>query len=81
MSWATIEERDDDGLLVWYHVMPMVSLDGDLVISAAHDVSTDCHCRPILDGNIWQHYDPDHDGSMSNEEWNQKKIESQRKVQ
>lgn len=68
MSWGTVEERAEDGSIL-YHVMPMVSLDGDLLVSAAHDASQNCQCRPILDGNIWQHHDPDHDGAMSETKW------------
>ena len=37
-NWGVIEERDDDGNFIAYHIMPMIDLDGEAVPSAAHDL-------------------------------------------
>jgi hypothetical protein len=67
-NWGVIEERDDDGVFIAYHVMPMVNIDGEDVPSAAHIMSDACPCHPSFSqGNggwdIWTHHDPDHPGS------------------
>ena len=73
-NWGVIEERTEAGEFVAYHVMPMVKPDpeGEPVMSAAHDLSKDCPCRPNLeygkDGwKIWSHNDPEHPGSRERE--------------
>jgi hypothetical protein len=68
-----IEERDDDGNFIAYHVMPMVQLDGESIVSAAHIMSDACPCHPNLEHgkggwDIWNHHDPDHVGSKEREE-------------
>lgn len=78
--WGVIEQRDDDGVFVAYHVAPVIRMapDEEAVMSAAHELSSDCHCRPILskgDGgwDIWEHHDPDEDGALTEEEWEAKR--------
>lgn len=71
-NWGVVEDRDDDGNFLAYHIMPMVDLDGEAVPSAAHDVSDTCPCHPSMDhGNggwlIWIHHDADHPGSEEQE--------------
>ena len=68
-NWGVIEDRDEDGVFIAYHVMPMIQLDGESIVSAAHDMSDACPCHPNLsqgDGgwDIWTHHDPDHPGSL-----------------
>jgi hypothetical protein len=63
--WGCVEDRDEDGA-VDIHVVPMVDIDGELQVSAAHMVSLDCPCRPTrkLDHKqIVNHHDPDHPGA------------------
>lgn len=69
-NWAVIEQLDESGCFLAYHVVPMVNLDGEAVISAAHELHDGCQCRPRLehgdDGwDIWNHNDPDHPGAGS----------------
>lgn len=71
-NWGCIEEREDDGTFIAYHIMPMITMDGDSVVSDAHDMSKDCHCRPFLTygrggWKIYDHHDPDHPGSREKE--------------
>ena len=80
-SWAVIEERDEGNTFVAYHIMPMVTLDGDEMPSAAHDLSETCPCHPLFGRNVhgcvvWNHHDPDHDGALTDSEWEEKKQEA-----
>jgi hypothetical protein len=67
-NWGVVEERDDAGKFIAYHIMPMVDLDGEPVPSGAHELSDACSCHPNLtehdgDWDIWNHHDPEHPGS------------------
>ena len=48
-NWGLIEERNDAGGFIAYHVMPMVDLDGESVVSAAHEISCICPCKPFVE--------------------------------
>lgn len=48
-KWGLIEEREDDGHFIAYHVMPMIDVDGEYQASGAHSISKECPCAPILD--------------------------------
>lgn len=66
MAWGVVEEKNDGDGPVAFHVIPILDFDGEDVVSAAHEVSNTCQCRPSysinVDGNIiWTHSDPDHD--------------------
>lgn len=69
-NWGVIEQLDDNGYFLAYHVVPMVRPDpeGEPVMSAARELSSSCDCRPLLEHgkggwNIWNHNDPDHPGA------------------
>ena len=69
---GAVEERDVDGRFIAYHVMPMVLLGDESVVSAAHTLSKYCDCKPDLEfGNggwkIYNHHDPEHPGSIESE--------------
>lgn len=71
-NWGLIQS-EDGGVGCW-HVVPLVNIDGQDVCSAAHEVSPTCQCKPFRgEGKggwtIWQHFDPTHDGAMTDEEW------------
>jgi hypothetical protein len=75
IGWAVIEQFDDDGNHVAYHVMPTAVIDGEDVWT--HKVSSDCECGPISEVNkhgatIWTHHDPESPGALSEEEWKEK---------
>ena len=79
-NWGVIEQRSDHGCFIAYHVVPMVHPDpeGDPVMSAAHDLSEGCPCKPFLEHgkggwDIWQHHDPDHPGALSEEDFQSRK--------
>jgi len=78
MSWQVIKESDENEIFVAFHVMPMVKIDGELFPSAAHDVSENCPCRPLRSINrnkltVLTHHDPDHNGAMTDKEWEERK--------
>lgn len=75
--WGVIEidENPELDLPASRHVVPMVSIDGELVPSAAHTLNPNCPCHPrdIGDhdftsdnwtGQIWNHNDEEAPGSM-----------------
>jgi hypothetical protein len=77
--WGVVEEMDNAGRFRAYHIIPMVNVDGDLLVSGAHDISAKCHCGPLLERShtdpttkIYNHYDPDADGALTAEEWRQR---------
>lgn len=77
-NWGTVEDRDETGKFIAYHVVPLVEIDGEAIMSGAHEVSATCSCNPVLDRgrggwNIWLHHDPDHHGALTDAEWEQKK--------
>ena len=71
-NWGCIEDRDDEGKFIAYHIVPMVTIGGEAVMSAAHDLSDACPCHPNLQYGkggwvIWDHHDPSHPGSKEKE--------------
>ena len=81
MTWAVVEELDDRGQFLCFHTVPMVTLDGDVFISAYHDLSDRCPCHPLFTRNPqgliqWWHYDPDHPGALTDEQWEKLKKEN-----
>jgi len=48
-NWGCVEEREDNGKFVAYHIMPMIQIDGQAVVSAAHDSNKDCVCHPFAE--------------------------------
>lgn len=77
-DWGVFEtwpEKDTTEL----HIVPMVDLgDGERVRSAAHTLDKDCPCAPVPFVNkfgtkVWNHHDPDHVGSLTDEEWAERK--------
>lgn len=68
MSWAVVV--NETGV----HIMPVVTLDGDTVVSASHRSSPDCECGPVWDERekAWNHYDPEHPGGMTDKEFYRK---------
>ncbi len=69
MSWAVIEQLSPAGQHVAYHVVPAVRYSDDMepVMSAAHQLSSDCPCHPTAIPHpattMWNHHDPEHPGS------------------
>lgn len=64
---------EDDGAACW-HVVPLVKIGDEHVCSAAHEISPTCQCGPFGGQGaggwiVWQHFDPDHAGAMTKEEW------------
>lgn len=47
-NWGVIEERDEGGKFIAYHVMPMIHVDDETIPSAAHYLSDACPCIPTL---------------------------------
>jgi hypothetical protein len=71
-NWGVIEQRDDYGVFIAYHIMPMVDIDGEAHPSGAHGLTKHCHCKPNLEHgtggwDIWNHHDAEHPGSRENE--------------
>jgi hypothetical protein len=64
--WGIVEETDDNDKFVAFHIVPMVTVDGDLLVSAAHDITRECACGTHYERgrkhqtDIWIHYDPDY---------------------
>jgi hypothetical protein len=86
--WGCIEERTDSGEFVAYHVVPMIRPDpeGEAIMSAAHDLSSNCQCHPFLDhGNggwdIWEHHDPDHPGALPESDYSERRSDVRRQDQ
>jgi hypothetical protein len=76
-NWGVVEvwpEEDTTEL----HVVPMVDLDGESVMSAAHVLDPECRCGPLpsineLGVKMWTHHDPDHIGALTDSEWAERK--------
>ena len=71
-NWGCVEDRDEYGKFIAYHIMPMIQIDGEAIVSDAHDMSKDCHCHPTLEfgkggWSIWNHNDATHPGSKEME--------------
>ena len=78
MSWGIYEETDDSGSFVAFHNVPMVKIDEEEMVSAAHDLSDTCPCHPLFTRTplgyiLWCHHDPDHAGALTEDEWERKK--------
>ena len=74
-DWGVIEERDEGGKFMAYHVMPMIHVDTETIPSAAHDLSDAGPCHPNLmrgkgGWKIWDHHDATHQGSYESEKEN-----------
>jgi hypothetical protein len=73
-NWGIVEETDDAGNFAAFHIVPMVTIDGDVLVSAAHDITKNCPCGTHFEQGkkhktkIWIHYDPDHAGALMREE-------------
>ena len=68
-NWGVIEQVDEGGTFVAFHIVPMVNIDGDVVMSSAHDLNPECQCHPSLSQNdhgydMLNHHDADHPGSI-----------------
>ena len=48
-KWGVIEERSEAGNFIAYHVMPMIQVDGEAIVSAVHDLSCICPCKPFVE--------------------------------
>lgn len=77
-DWGVFEEQDDAGKFFAYHIVPMVDLDGESAMSAAHTLEQNCACQPIFDKTksgrkLVAHHDPDHPGAMTEDEWMEKR--------
>ena len=73
-NWAVIEQHNEEDEFVALHVVPMIVMDGEQQMSAAHTLSADCPCRPVRTINrhgapLYNHYDPDHTGALTESEW------------
>jgi hypothetical protein len=79
MSWGVFETRGMDGCLVWLDVAPAIDRgDGNILLSDLHSLGAHCVCRPLsfISKNrvlLYVHYDPDHSGALSPEEFNKMK--------
>jgi len=83
--WGVVEDREENGTFIAYHVVPMVEIDGDSIPSGAHIMSDSCPCHPFLSHgeggwDIWNHFDPAAPGGLSMHEWNRQKLEAQGKM-
>jgi len=73
-NWGVIEEREDSGRFVSFHVVPLVRIGDEDEMSAAHQLSDACPCHPFYTENdhgyiVWQHFDPTHKGARTHEDW------------
>src|SRR6202453_3061333 len=73
-NWGVVENRDEDGSFIAYHIMPIVYEDGEAVRSDRHELSPKCHCGPFLSfgqggWDMWNHCDPDWPGGFTLEKW------------
>lgn len=79
-NWGVFEvwpEKDTTEL----HVVPMIDLDGEKVMSAARVLNSECRCGPLPEISkfgvkMWNHCDPDHVGALTDEEWIERKMEN-----
>jgi hypothetical protein len=73
-NWGVFEVLDDEEITLAIHIVPMVNLDGENVMSAAHVLDPECRCGPLPSTNahgvqMWNHYDPTHEGAQTDEEF------------
>lgn len=75
IGWAVIEQFDDEGAHIAFHVMPTAVIDGEDVYT--HKASSECECRPLQEKNkygatVYVHYDPESPGALSRDEWQER---------
>ena len=64
MAWGIVADKKI------LHIVPLVDLDGERVMSAAHQADMYCPCNPTFDPeySIANHHDPEHPGSLERED-------------
>lgn len=76
-NWGVIEQLDESNRFIAFHVVPLINLDGQPTMSAAHELSSTCPCRPFLSVtdlgfDMLNHHDPDHPGALPDEEYQER---------